>query len=187
MTGGLPGDPSDRETTERMIRVDHAGEYGATRIYAGQLAVLGRGGKGDLIRHMQAQEQQHLRTFNDMIADRRVRPTAMLPLWHVAGFALGAVTAALGERAAMACTVAVEEAIDDHYSAQLAALDAALGASLGTNEPALRQTIETFRAEELEHRDIGLRHGAEQAAGYRLLSRVIKAGCRAAIKVSERV
>src|ERR1700729_1869182 len=104
-TGGLPGDPTPREMTARMIRVDHAGEYGATRIYAGQLAVLGRRGKGDLIRHMQAQEQLHLRTFNDMIADRRVRPTAMLPLWHLAGFALGAVTAALGENAAMACTV----------------------------------------------------------------------------------
>jgi ubiquinone biosynthesis monooxygenase Coq7 len=179
MTGELPGDPSASDNAARMIRVDHAGEYGATRIYAGQLAVLGRGGKGDLIRHMQAQEQQHLRTFNDMIADRRVRPTAMLPFWHLAGFALGAVTAALGEKAAMACTVAVEEAIDDHYSAQLAAL--------GTTEPALRQTVETFRAEELQHRDIGLEHGAEQVPGYRLLSRVIKAGCRTAIAISERV
>ena len=179
MTVGLPGDPSAREMTERMIRVDHAGEYGATRIYAGQLAVLGRGSKGDLLRHMQAQEQQHLRTFNGMIAERRVRPTAMLPFWHLAGFALGAVTAALGEKAAMACTVAVEEAIDAHYSAQLEAL--------GTTEPELRQTVEKFRAEELEHRDIGLEHGAEQAPGYRLLSGVIKAGCRAAIAISERV
>ena len=179
MTSGLPGDPSARDITDRMIRVDHAGEYGATRIYAGQLAVLGRGGKGDLIRHMQAQEQQHLRTFNDMIADRRVRPTAMLPFWHFAGFALGAVTAALGEKAAMACTVAVEETIDAHYTAQLE--------TLGTTEPALRQTVEKFRAEELEHRDIGLENGAEQAPAYRLLSRVIKAGCRAAIAISERV
>ena len=165
--------------TARMIRVDHAGEYGATRIYAGQLAVLGKGAKGDLIRQMQAQEQHHLRTFNDLIADRRVRPTALLPLWHLAGFALGAVTAAMGEKAAMACTVAVEEAIDEHYSAQLETMDSA--------EPALRQTVEQFRAEELEHRDIGLEHGAEQAPGYRLLSRVIKAGCRAAIAVSERI
>jgi ubiquinone biosynthesis monooxygenase Coq7 len=179
MTVGLPGDLSVQEMTERMIRVDHAGEYGATRIYAGQLAVLGRGDKGDLLRHMQAQEQEHLRTFNGMIADRKVRPTVMLPFWHLAGFALGAVTAALGEKAAMACTVAVEEAIDAHYSAQLEAL--------GTTEPELRQTVEKFRAEELEHRDIGLEHGAEQAPGYRLLSRVIKAGCRAAIAISERV
>jgi ubiquinone biosynthesis monooxygenase Coq7 len=162
-----------------MIRVDHAGEYGATRIYAGQLAVLGRGRHGDLLRHMQAQEQQHLRTFNDLVADRRVRPTALLPIWHVAGFALGAVTAAMGEKAAMACTVAVEEAIDAHYAAQLETMDA--------EEPDLRQTVEKFRAEELEHRDIGLEHGAEQAIGYRLLSRIIKTGCRVAIAVSERV
>ena len=179
MSAGLPGDLTEQEQTERMIRVDHAGEYGATRIYAGQLAILGRRGKGDLIRHMQAQEEHHLSTFNDMIADRRVRPTALLPLWRVAGFALGAMTAAMGEKAAMACTVAVEEAIDQHYAAQLEAL--------GTTEPALRQTVEQFRAEELEHRDIGLEHGAEQAPGYRLLSRVIKAGCRAAITISERL
>jgi ubiquinone biosynthesis monooxygenase Coq7 len=180
MTDELPGDLSGRERAERMIRVDHAGEYGATRIYAGQLAVLGRGGKGDLLRHMQAQEQQHLRTFNDLIIDRRVRPTALLPLWHVAGFALGAISAAMGEKAAMACTVAVEEAIDEHYGAQLATLNTA-------DEPELRQTVEKFRAEELEHRDTGLEHGAEQAVGYRLMSRFIKAGCRVAIAISERV
>lgn len=179
MTGELPGDPDAQAKIARMIRVDHAGEYGATRIYAGQLAVLGRGGKGDTIRHMQAQEQVHLRTFDAMIADRRVRPTALLPVWHLAGFALGAVTAVLGEKAAMACTVAVEEAIDDHYSAQLEAL--------GETEPDLRRTVETFRTEELEHRDIGLEHGAEQAPGYRLLTRAIKAGCRAAIAISERL
>jgi ubiquinone biosynthesis monooxygenase Coq7 len=175
----IPGDASEQAIAKRMIRVDHAGEYGATRIYAGQLAVLGRGAKGDLIRHMQAQEQVHLQTFNAMIADRRVRPTALLPLWHLAGFALGAVTAALGEKAAMACTVAVEEAIDDHYSAQLE--------TLGTTEPALREVVETFRTEEREHRAIGLDHGAEQTPGYRFLSRAIKAGCRVAIAVSERV
>jgi len=185
MTIGLPGDPTPVDLTARMIRVDHAGEYGATRIYAGQLAVLRRRGKGDLIRHMQQQEQRHLRTFNDMIADRRVRPTAMLPLWHLAGFALGAMTAALGENAAMACTVAVEEVIDAHYTAQLETLGQLETA--GAAQPALRQTVETFRTEEREHRDTGLQHGAEQAPGYRLLSRVIKAGCRAAIAVSERV
>ena len=147
-----------------MIRVDHAGEYGAKRIYQGQLAVLGRGDKGDMLRHMQAQEQHHLDTFADLIADRRVRPTALLPLWHIAGFALGAATAAMGERAAMACTVAVEEAIDEHYSRQVERRWA-------RTKPALRDTIEAFRAEELEHRDIGLAHEAEQAPGYGLLSR----------------
>jgi ubiquinone biosynthesis monooxygenase Coq7 len=175
----LPGNLPPRQRAERMIRVDHAGEYGAARIYAGQLAVLGKGAKGDLLRHMQAQEQHHLETFNGLIADRRVRPTALLPFWHVAGFALGAVTAAMGEKAAMACTVAVEETIDAHYSAQLDHVDSAA--------PDLRETIERFRAEELEHRDIGLANGAEQAPAYRLLSRVIKAGCRTAIALSERL
>ena len=175
----LPGDLTPAETVARMIRVDHAGEYGASRIYAGQLAVLGRGEKGDILRHMKAQEQVHLDTFGAMIAKRRVRPTALLPFWHLAGFALGAATAALGVRAAMACTVAVEEAIDEHYSEQAAAL--------GDDEAALRDTIETFRAEELEHRDIGLANEAELTPGYRLLTAVIKAGCKVAIKVSERI
>ena len=175
----LPGDTTMRETVERIIRVDHAGEYGAARIYEGQLAIMGRGPKGDLIRHMKAQEQHHLDIFTGLIATRRVRPTALLPLWRLAGYALGAATAALGDRAAMACTVAVEEAIDEHYAAQ--------AASLGEEEAPLRTTIEQFRAEEQEHRDIGLEHEAEQAPGYRLMSAVIKAGCKLAIKVSERV
>ena len=175
----LPGDLTPAEMIERIIRVDHAGEYGAARIYTGQLAVLGNGGKGDLLRHMKAQEQVHLDTFSALVAKRRVRPTALLPFWHVAGFALGAVTAALGERAAMACTVAVEEAIDEHYAAQ--------AASLGEDEAELRGTIEKFRAEELEHRDIGLENEAELAPAYRLMSAVIKAGCKVAIAVSERV
>jgi ubiquinone biosynthesis monooxygenase Coq7 len=177
--GPLPGDASERERVERMIRVDHAGEYGARRIYEGQLAVLGHSRAAPLLRRMQAQEQVHLDMFAGMIADRQVRPTALLPLWHVAGFALGAATAALGERAAMACTVAVEEAIDAHYARQEAAL--------GEAETDLRATIARFRAEELEHRDIGLAHEAERAPGYRLLSAMIKAGCRAAIAVSERI
>jgi 3-demethoxyubiquinol 3-hydroxylase len=177
---GLPGDPSARESVARMLRVDHAGEYGAKRIYQGQLAVLGRrSDKAELLRHMLAQEQRHLDTFSDLIATRRVRPTALLPFWHIAGFLLGAATAALGERAAMACTVAVEEAIDEHYSLQ--------AATLGDEEAPLRNTIETFRAEELEHRDIALAHGAERATGYRLLTQAIKAGCRVAIAASERV
>jgi ubiquinone biosynthesis monooxygenase Coq7 len=178
-TTRLPGDATAGETVARMIRVDHAGEYGAKRIYQGQLAVLGRGPKGDVLRHMKQQEQVHLDTFADLVARRRVRPTALLPLWHVAGFALGAATAALGERAAMACTVAIEEAIDEHYAGQTAAL--------GEDEAGLRGTIEKFRAEELEHRDIGLAHGAEQAPGYRLLYTIIKSGCRVAIAVSERL
>jgi ubiquinone biosynthesis monooxygenase Coq7 len=174
-----PGDLTERQMIERIIRVDHAGEYGARRIYEGQLAVLGRGVHGPTIEHMKQQEEVHLDTFSRLIAERRVRPTALLPLWHVAGFALGAATALLGPRAAMACTVAVEEAIDEHYAAQAAALP--------ESEAGLRETIETFRAEELEHRDIGLANEAELAPAYRLLSAAIKAGCKVAIKVSERV
>ena len=175
----LPGDPSRTATVARMLRVDHAGEYGAAQIYAGQLAVLRRSDTAPVLREMQAQEQQHLDRFADLIAQRRVRPTAMLPLWHLAGFALGAATAALGERAAMACTVAVEEAIDAHYTNQIAALD--------DSEDALRNTLTKFRDEELQHRDIGLQHGAEQAPGYRLMSAAIKAGCKVAIRISERL
>ncbi|MGE0415214.1 MAG: demethoxyubiquinone hydroxylase family protein [Acetobacteraceae bacterium] len=178
-TSRLPGDPSHEQALARMIRVDHAGEYGAARIYAGQIAAMRNRGKLDLLRHMQAQEQAHLETFNAMVAQRRVRPTALLPFWHLAGFALGAVTAALGEKAAMACTVAVEEVIDAHYADQIA--------DLGKSEPELTATLEKFRAEEIEHRDIGLAHGAEQVPGYRLLSAAIKAGCRVAIGLSERI
>jgi ubiquinone biosynthesis monooxygenase Coq7 len=128
---------------------------------------------------MKAQEQVHLDTFGALIAQRRVRPTALLPFWHVAGFALGAATAAMGEKAAMACTVAVEEAIDQHYADQIEAL--------GDDEAGLKDTISRFRDEELEHRDIGLANGAEQAPAYRLLRAAIKAGCRVAIRISERV
>ncbi len=181
MTDGprLPGDLPAAQRVARMIRVDHAGEYGAARIYAGQLAVLGRGETGEILRHMRAQEQRHLDAFDALIADRRVRPTVLLPLWHLAGFALGAATAALGPRAAMACTVAVEETIDAHYAAQIA--------ELGDDEAPLRDTVEVFRREEIEHRDTALAHAAERAPGYRLLTSIIRTGCRAAIALSERV
>ena len=172
-----PGEPDRATRLSRMIRVDHAGEYGAERIYAGQLAVLGRGEKAALLRRMMEQEAHHRTVFSDLIVKRRVRPTVLLPLWHVAGFALGAITAAIGERAAMACTVAVEEAIDEHYAAQAASLD--------EDESELRAQIELFRLEELEHRAIGLANEAELAPAYRVISRVIKAGCKAAIAVSE--
>ena len=179
MTTPLPGDRPEATEVHRMIRVDHAGEYGAARIYAGQLAVLGRGRKADVLRHMRDQEQAHLDTFNDLVADRRVRPTVLLPFWHIAGFALGAATAALGERAAMACTVAVEEAIDAHYTGQIE--------QLADSEAPLRETLEKFRGEEREHRDIALANDAERAPGYRLLSAAIRTGCRLAIRLSEAV
>lgn len=175
----LPGDPRPADQVARMIRVDHAGEYGAKRIYEGQLAVLGRGPHGPTIRHMADQEARHLTAFERLVVERRVRPTALLPVWHVAGYALGAATALLGERAAMACTVAVEEVIDEHYRGQSAAL--------GTAEPAIRDQVEEFRAEELEHRDTALAAGAAEAPAYPLLSAAIKAASRLAIRLSERI
>ena len=119
----LPGDPTKEQMIDRIIRVDQAGEYGAVRIYEGQLSVLGKSAKAPVIAHMLNQEVDHLEAFSKMVAGRRVRPTALMPLWHLAGFALGAGTAMLGEKAAMACTVAVEEVIDEHYTAQIKKLD----------------------------------------------------------------
>jgi ubiquinone biosynthesis monooxygenase Coq7 len=169
------------DQVKKFIRVDHAGEYGAARIYAGQLAVLGRTRHAVTLHHMKDQEQVHLDFFSAQITERRVRPTVLLPLWNLAGFALGAATAAMGPRAAMACTVAVEETIDEHYRAQEDALE------LDGSETALRDTIAKFRAEELEHRDIGLANDAEKTFGYRILTRIIKTGCRAAIRISEQI
>lgn len=173
-----PGSPTD---IEAMIRVDHAGEYGAVRIYEGQLAVLKRrkSASVETIQHMADQEQRHLKTFDRLVNEHRVRPTALEPVWRVAGFALGAVTAAMGEKAAFACTAAVEEVIDEHYAAQIAALK--------DKDEDLKATVEDFRADEAAHRDEALKQGAEQAPGYKLLSETIKAGCRLAIKLSERI
>ena len=175
----LPGDHSRAEMIARILRVDHAGEQGAVRIYAGQLAVLGDKPAGSVIRRMAEQEQKHLAAFDRLLPEHRVRPTALSPLWHVAGFALGAATALMGEKAAMACTVAVEEVIDEHYAAQ--------SAQLGAQEPALKAVIEEFRLDEIAHRDEGLAHGAEDAPGYDVLRAAIKAGSRLAIWLSTRV
>jgi ubiquinone biosynthesis monooxygenase Coq7 len=175
----LPGDAPREAQIHRMIRVDQAGEYGAARIYAGQLAVLGRSKAAPVIRRMAEQEKRHLAVFDRMVVERRVRPTLLAPVWHVAGFALGAATALLGKEAAMACTVAVEEVIDGHYRRQSAAL--------GAEEPELRAVVEEFRHDELEHRDTGLAHGAEQAVGYELLTGLVKSGSRLAIWLSERL
>lgn len=175
----MPGDPTKDQLVQRVLRVDQAGEYGAVRIYEGQLAVLGRSPVGPVIRQMAEGEREHLATFNALLPQRRVRPTLLHPLWHVAGFALGAGTALLGARAAMACTAAVEEVIDAHYARQVAAL--------GEDEPELRDLCERTRQEEVEHRDISLDHGAAGAPAYKALTGVIKAGSRAAIWLSERI
>jgi len=179
-----------KQRIDRMLRVDHAGEYGAVRIYQGQLAVFGdKHAMSDTIRHMKAQEDVHLERFNALIREHGTRPTLLTPLWHIAGFALGAGTALLGEKAAMACTEAVETVIDEHYAAQIEELGAeefdTKDSKKGTQE--LAQELEKFRQEEIEHRDIAVEQGAHQAPGYSLLSGLIQFGCRAAIKVAERV
>lgn len=170
---------SPKEQIARMVRVNHAGEYGAKRIYAGQLAVLGKSDCGNMLRHMAEQEQEHLDYFADEMVKRRVRPTALIPLWHVAGFALGAGTALLGKKAAMACTVAVEAVIGDHYAGQ--------EEELGDKEPELKEKIQKFRAEELEHHDIGLENGAEGTPFYGLLKGVISLNTKLAIWLAARV
>ncbi len=177
----LPGDGSHADMVEAMIRVDHAGEYGAVRIYEGQLAVLGDSAARPLLEEMAAEERRHLKTFDDLIGDRQVRPTALLPLWHVAGFALGAATALMGEKAAHACTVAVEEAIDEHYAEQVERLERDGG------EDDLRDTFEQFRQDELRHKETALEHGAEQAPGYDVLKGAIKTGSKLAILISTRI
>lgn len=175
----LPGDPTRDQLIDRIIRVDHAGEYGAKRIYEGQLAMLKGKPEAAVVRRMYEQELEHLKEFERLMVERRARPSALYPIWHVAGFALGAATAFLGPKAAMACTVAVEEVIDEHYRAQ--------GQQLGADEQPLQATIEKFRAEEVHHRDTGLAHGAEQAPAYPVLTAAIKAGSRLAIWLAERV
>lgn len=168
--------------TDRMIRVDQAGEFGATRIYAGQLAVLGdRGPHAAEIAGMAEQEAGHRAKFDALMARRGVRPTALTPFWSVAGYALGAATALIGPEAAMACTAAVEEEIDRHYTQQLEELE-----DSGT-DPELAGMIAEFREDEREHRDAALAAGAERAPGYPVLSGLIRLGCRAAIRMSERV
>jgi ubiquinone biosynthesis monooxygenase Coq7 len=173
------GSMSD-EAAARMLRVDQAGEFGATRIYAGQLAVMGtQGPRAREIARMAAQEEAHRVRFDALLAKRGVRPTLLQPLWSAAGYALGAATALMGPETAMACTAAIEAEIDEHYTSQLEAL--------GSSDPELSEAIGEFRAEEREHRASALAAGAERAPGYPLLSGAIRLGCRFAIRLSERI
>ena len=173
-----PGD--DRPDVHSILRVDQAGEYGATRIYAGQLAVLGDGQPASrLIANMAQQEVRHLKHFDPLLAERGVRPTLLQPFWNVAGHALGAATALISPAAAMACTAAVEDEIEQHYGDQLR--------SLRDEDPALSATIEEFQADEAEHRDTAIEAGAQDAFGYPVLYTMIRAGCRLAIALSKRI
>lgn len=182
--GAAPDKPGPRAVRlGQMLRVDHAGEYGAVAIYRGQRAVFDALGHKQetaaAIAEMEAGEEEHLSTFDALLAERRVRPTLLAPLWNAAGFGLGAATALMGEKAAMACTEAVEDVIEKHYAEQAEALE--------TDEPELAATIRKFRDDEIGHKTTAEEAGAREAPGYSLLSAAIKAGCRAAIKVAERI
>jgi len=171
---------TNKATLDEIIRVDHAGEYGATKIYDGQIAVFGKNSKiGKTIQHMADQEQEHIEKFNDLIIENRVRPTALLPLWNVAGFALGAGTALMGEKAAMACTVAVEKVIGGHYRDQQKLLE--------DDQRELKKTIAKFEKDELEHHDIGIEHDAENAPGYKIMTKIIEISCKTAIAISKKI
>jgi ubiquinone biosynthesis monooxygenase Coq7 len=178
-----PGQGALRQRLAEILRVDHAGELGAVSIYRGQRAVLGEAPGRERIQgqlaEMEAHEAEHLARFDRLLNERRVRPTALAPVWRLAGFAVGAGTALLGEKAAHACTEAVESVIEEHYAGQVAELSAL--------EPELAAELEQFRQEELFHRDLAVDEGARDAPGYALLSAVIRNGCRAAIKISEKL
>ncbi len=169
---------------QEMLRVDHAGEYGAVAIYRGQLAVFerqqGREKITGQLQEMSAQEREHLDAFDKLLVAGSVRPTALSPLWNAAGFALGAATALLGEKAAHACTESVETVIEEHYGDQVAELEAA-----GESELAARMS--KFRDDEVAHKELAVAEGAAQAPAYPLLSALIRFGCRAAIRISEKV
>lgn len=181
ITSPFLADPEKKRVIDRMLRVDHAGELGARQIYAGQLAVFGGTPVGKVIQEMADQEKKHLDAFDRLVVERRVRPTAMLPIWNAAGYALGLGTALIGKEAAMACTVAVEEVIAEHYNDQVRTLLS------WEDEDELRATFREFRDDELEHKHTGIEHDAESAPMYKAMSNVIKAGCRAAIMITERV
>ena len=178
-----PGRGAPSARLAEILRVDHAGELAAVQIYRGQMAGLGATPGQNRIAgqmaEMEAQEAVHLARFDSLLTEHRVRPTLMVPLWRLAGFALGAGTALLGEKAAHACTEAVESVIEAHYAAQIE--------ELTDREPALAAELSTFRDEELAHRDLAVDEGAQSAPGYALLSAVIRSGCRAAIKISEKL
>ena len=179
----MPGPGSQR--LAQMLRVDHAGEYGAVAIYRGQRAVFDalphKAGVAAEIAEMEAGEIEHLDTFDRLLAERRIRPTVLSPLWNAAGFGLGAVTALMGEKAAMACTEAVEDVIEKHYAEQIAALEHDEG------EADLRATLVQFREDEIGHKTTAEQAGAKEAPGYGLLSAVIRFGCRGAIRIAEKI
>ncbi len=174
----LPGDIEPEEMIKRMIRVNQAGEYGAQRIYAGQLAVINNSSLRAKIKLMAEHEKEHLEKFNSLLLEREIRPTVLQPLWHILGFALGASTALMGEKSAMACTVAVEDAIDEHYAKQ--------ANYLGEDEKELKEIILETREEEIEHKEIASESLNNLQSDLQPLRFAIKKGTKLAIWLSER-
>jgi ubiquinone biosynthesis monooxygenase Coq7 len=170
---------TNKKKLDSILRVDHAGETAAAKIYDGQLAILKNTPVGPTIQHMKDQEEEHLDTFNKLLVENDTRPTALLPLWNVMGYGLGVASALMGEKAAMACTIAVEEVIGEHYAKQAEALD--------KKDDKLKSTLEKFRDDELDHLETGVQHDGESAPGYEIMKTIVQFGCRTAIKISEKI
>jgi len=170
---------TNKKKLDSILRVDHAGETAAAKIYDGQLAILKDTPVGPTIQHMKDQEEEHLDTFNRLLVENDTRPTALLPLWNVMGYGLGVASALMGEKAAMACTIAVEEVIGEHYAKQAETLD--------KNDNKLKSTLEKFRDDELDHLETGVQNDGENAPGYEIMKTIVQFGCRTAIKISEKI
>ena len=170
---------TNKKKLDSILRVDHAGETAAAKIYDGQLAILKNTPVGPTIQHMKDQEEEHLDTFNRLLVENDTRPTALLPLWNVMGYGLGVASALMGEKAAMACTIAVEEVIGEHYAKQAETLD--------KKHNKLKSTLEKFRDDELDHLETGVEHDGKNAPGYEIMKTVVQFGCRTAIKISEKI
>ena len=166
-----------------MLRVDHAGEFAAVAIYRGQMAVLGKKHE-ELLKEMQSHEQAHLDKVSALLVQKRVRPTILLPIWNIAGYSLGAVSALLGPESAMACTVAVEEAISEHYNDQLRTI--AKDEEMN-KEHEVKEMIQKNRDDEILHLNIALDNNAKKAPLFSILSTTIKIGCRTAIWLSKKI
>jgi ubiquinone biosynthesis monooxygenase Coq7 len=178
-----PGLGAGRARLAEILRVDHAGELAAVHIYRGQQAVFsatqGKAALGEAFAALREQEAEHLKAFDSLLAARGVRPSLLTPVWRLAAFALGAGTALLGEKAAHACTDAVEQVIGEHYAGQVE--------ELREREPELAARLDQFREDELKHQAEAVQEGAREAPGYAPLSAVIRAGCRAAIRTAEKI
>ena len=170
---------TNKKNLDSILRVDHAGETAAAKIYDGQLAILKNTPVGPTIQHMKDQEEEHLDTFNRLLVENDTRPTALLPLWNVMGYGLGVASALMGEKAAMACTIAVEEVIGEHYAKQAETLD--------KKDDKLKSTLEKFRDDELDHLETGVQHDGKNTPGYEIMKTIVQFGCRTAIKISEKI